>query len=237
MSRTHPSAFDPLAALRDTLPTSRPQLSDLHHTVTILRNEPDRLQASLSFLQNHRDALSDVAAKSYTHSNGFAKIVLHDDGNYGIRLHVWHRRTGRWMRDTHPHGHRWEFASWIVVGALRETIFTEADQDHGIPYERCNYNRLPSGAGSLELSGPATLRIIGHNERRAGTVYQRSRNVVHTAAPVGRDDLVASLVLQGPRSFKPTPVYLTPGETPRYHEEELAIDQLVALLREVAAAM
>ena len=228
MSRTSPLAPDPLAALHDTLPRSRPHLPDLHRTATILRDEPDRLRTSLSFLQSSGDVLSQVAERSYTHPNGFAKIVLHGDEYYGIRLHVWHREAGRWMSDTNPHGHRWEFASWIVAGELRETIFAEADGDSGIRHDRCTYNRDRAGAGILEPDGRATLHIIGRNRRPAGTVYQRDRNVVHTVTPAGYADLVASLVLQGPRSFRPTPVYLPRGETP---------EQLGALLGEVAAAV
>ena len=42
----------------------------------ILRDEPDRLRTSLSFLQDSGDVLAEVAERSYSHPNGFAKIVL-----------------------------------------------------------------------------------------------------------------------------------------------------------------
>ena len=141
------------------------------------------------------------------------------------------------MSDTNPHGHRWEFASWIVAGELRETIFAEAVHHSAVRHDRCTYKRDPSGTGILEPDGRATLRIIGRNNRPAGTVYQRDRNIVHTVTPAGHDDLVASLVLQGPRSFSPTPVYLAPGEAPEHREDRISLDELAALLGEVAAAV
>ena len=47
----------------------------------ILRDEPDRLRTSLSFLRGSGDAMAEVAERSYSHPNGFVKIVLHGDGN------------------------------------------------------------------------------------------------------------------------------------------------------------
>ena len=77
----------------------------------------------------------------------------------------------------------------------------------------------------------------GRTTAPAGTVYHRDRNVVHTVTPAGHNDLVASLVLQGPRSFSPTPVYLPPGEAPEHREDRISLDELAALLGEVAAAV
>jgi hypothetical protein len=200
----------------------------------MLRHRPDLVRSSLAFVQHSDQALTEVAERSYLHPNGFAKIVLKVGGGYGIRLHVWHRQGGHWISDANPHGHRWEFASWIVVGALHETTFAELT--HGKTHLRCDYDRDGCAVGFLTPTGTAGLRVVDRIDRRLGTVYRRSRNVVHTVTPMGRD-LVASIVLQGPQAFEPTPVYLELGQDTEHREEQLQPDQLHDLVAEVAAAI
>ena len=232
MTRHRQHALDHLADLHGELQRNRAQLSDLHRTAMALRNDPDVLRRSLISLDDN-DVLV-VARRSYSHPNGFAKIVLHIGGGYGIRLHVWHPKAGLWISDAHPHGHRWEFASWIVAGGLSEITFTEAAEGEE-RYHRCEYRRDHEGEGILTADRPARLRVLRQTVRRAGAVYVCSRTRVHTVTPTGRD-LVASLVLQGPRSFEPTPVYLQPGEEPVHEEQQLSPDELRKLLAEVVAA-
>jgi hypothetical protein len=232
VTRDHQHAPDPLADLHGELQRSHARLSDLHRTARALRDNPELLRRSLVSLDDE-DALVEVARRSYSHPNGFAKIVLHVGDGYGIRLHVWHRKAGRWISDAHPHGHRWEFASWIVAGGLSEVTFTESTD--GAERLRCEYRRDRRGEGILTADRPARLQMLKLTVRTAGTVYVCSRTRVHTVTPTGRD-LVASLVLQGPRSFEPTPVYLYPGEQPVHEEQELSPDELRKLLAEVVAA-
>jgi hypothetical protein len=231
--RQRQHAPDPLVDLHGELQQSRARLSDLHRKATALRDEPDLLRRSLITLLDSDSALSEVAERSYSHPNGFAKIVLFVGGGYGIRLHVWHRKAGRWVSDSHPHGHRWEFASWIVIGGLHETTFTEAEE--GDEHFRCEYRRNSIGEGVLRPARSAALRVVGKTVRLAGTVYECSRTRVHTVTPAGQD-LVASLVLQGPRSFDPTPVYLQPGEAPVHDERRLSPAELRKVLAEVVVA-
>jgi hypothetical protein len=192
------------------------------------------LAQSLRLLRLDDEALAQVAARSYGHPNGFAKIVLHIGGGYGIRLHIWHRRGGRWLSDTKPHGHRWEFASWIVTGTLRERTYAETAR--GRIYRRYEYRRDRNGVGQLTAAGASRLRVLGHSDRTAGVVYQCSRTVVHTVSPMGRD-LVASLVLQGPRSFRPTPVYQQLGLCADDEEQRLCPGQLLELMADVAVVL
>jgi hypothetical protein len=225
---------DPLADLHCALRRGATRLHDLYRTARALRDDPERLRLSLAYLRGSDEALAEVAGRSYTHPNGFAKIVLQVGGGYGIRLHVWHKQQGQRISDANPHGHRWEFASWVVTGALRETVYTEVAR--GDVHRRCDYDRSLDGVGFLTPNGSAALRIVDQIDRTAGSVYQRSRTVVHTVTPIG-PDLVASLVLQGPQSFEPTPVYLQPDQDTRHDEKQLEPGQLRDLLAEVAVAI
>ncbi|MFH0342048.1 MAG: hypothetical protein ACHBNF_07920 [Chromatiales bacterium] len=49
------------------------------------------IQALLEQILSSRERLQEVAQRSYRHPNGFARIVLWKDGDFGakVRLHVW----------------------------------------------------------------------------------------------------------------------------------------------------
>lgn len=209
-------------------------ITALQTTAEGWRDDPFPVRDALRNLVNNAAALEGIARRSSVHANGFAKIVLLKGKRSSIRLHVWHRSNGRWVPDTMPHGHRWEFASWILTGELRETTFREAAG--GVRYERLAYRRLPNGRYALDPDGDAPLRPDRSYIRTAGTVYTRDRSVLHTATPHGHG-LVAALVLQGPRRFDPTPVYRRPGVPHDHREWRVSADKVQELVSEVEAAI
>ncbi len=161
--------------------SSRPNLAHLKLTAEALRDDPDQLHTSLTALLRDGARLADVAARSYVHPNGFAKVVMHVGGGYGIRLHVWRREHRTRADDANPHGHRGEFASWVVAGTLHETTFIEASDSER--YDRSNYGRHVNGMPYLHVAGTASLRRLEEIDRVAGTVYARSRSVLHYQRP------------------------------------------------------
>lgn len=65
-----------------------------------------------------------VAARSYRHALGFDKVILVSLIPYGqLRLHIWWPDVPRQLE--HVHNHRFSFSSAIVVGRLRNMIFSE----------------------------------------------------------------------------------------------------------------
>ncbi|MGI8815802.1 MAG: hypothetical protein ACR2G2_11170 [Pseudonocardia sp.] len=229
-------ADDPIRAVHADLGRSRLDPKDLELTAQDVRNNPDQLSRSFRTLLRNDERLKRVAARSTFHPNGFAKVVLHTGGDCGVRLHVWHwhrqHRAGTLSPD--PHGHRWEFASWIITGALRETPFDRVTD--GEPFVRCEYGRRADGSAYLHPRRTEMLAPGKPIDRLAGTVYACASSVLHTAEPVG-GGLVASLVFQGRRSRGATPVYLRPGEPRLQREQTLSVDELRALLAEVAAVV
>lgn len=234
MTQPPPSApaRDPLATLPDHFSRRRADLPALRRKAEELRDQPEILRSSLEHLCRDADALREVANRSYTHPNKFTKIVLFGGDDYGVRLHVWHPEPPDYGLDTDPHGHRWEFASWIVVGALREEIFTEDDE--GTWHRRFAYCRR-AGRPDLHWTGEARLRKVDQIDRRAGDVYGRARSVVHTASPAVHD-LVASLVIQGPTAFNPTHVY-QPQPRAEHAETPLTPAEVRAVLDDVVGVL
>jgi hypothetical protein len=229
-----PSALarDPVSALPRRFARSGARLAELRRTAEDLRDDPDVLWSSLLHLGQDGDALAEVASRSYAHPNGFIKIVLHLGDDYGVRLHVWYPQPPDWGADIDPHGHRWEFASWVVTGALHEETFVEADG--GQWHDRFDYSRH-DGTPNLLWTGTSRLCRVDHVERATGDVYARARSVIHTASP-GVRRLVATLVLQGPTSFEPTPVF-QPDHRLAHEETRLRPDELRTVLHDVAAVL
>lgn len=185
---------------------------------------------TLTMLLGSSARLDAVAADSYVHANGFTKVVLRS----GVRLHIWetgHRRHGQ---ESDPHGHRWDFASWVIAGTLRETVF-RSGSSHGQRFTLREYSR-EAGRTVLRSRGEARLEARETKQWGSGSVYKRSRSELHMVEAAG-EALVASLVLQGIRVQRSAPVYLLNGTDRAHGEHPLGRDVLTALLAEVLAAM
>lgn len=178
-----------------------------------VRDKPKLVRSRLAFLRSHQERLAEVASRAYWHSNGFAKIKLLEGRGFTVRLHVWPAGTGR--GEVNPHGHRWEFASWILTGnGMTEAYYepAEADDVDATRYIRCDYG-LPGGPGPLRPRGTQLLRVRELMQRPAGTVYTCALENLHTVAPIG-DGLVATVVLQGPARIPSAPVFVRADRGP-----------------------
>lgn len=230
MNRTSTFAptYSPLEWPLAPLSKPRTDLADIRRATEAIRDHPAVLRSSLNALPHDPRALAAIAARSEVHANGFAKIVLAQGQNWSLRLHVWTRCTRPESGDVDPHGHRWSFASWIITGTLRETMFDVVR--HGRPFHRYDYHE----DGALRKTGTARLAKVDEVHRVAGTVYQREGSELHTAAPC--DDLVATLVLRG-ESVETTEVFRTPGKSGEEGDRPLAVDDLRALLKKIVEVL
>lgn len=170
--------------------------------------------------------LDDVTARSYLHPNGFMKIPLTDpttdpDG-MTLRLHVWPARSpahhpealrqpGR-DGDRNPHNHRFDFASAVLLGRMRDVHYDEVPlpQANSPRHVRHEYGGTNT-RGALTAGPLTTLQAAVVYERRTGDRYTLARDVVHTVHPQG-DQVLVTLVMQGPFITDTAIVYGTPGE-------------------------
>ncbi len=170
----------------------------------------DHLLADPAALARRLGALADpahaaaVAARSYWHHNGFAKLVLGAESGHVLRLHVW--PAGSPGDGGNPHGHCWRFASAVLLGALLDVRYAEAAT--GAPHARRRY----AAAGALAAgSVPVRLRATGRRVRRAGERYAVDLAAVHVARPPTGATPTVTLVVQGPAAVATTVVYVAPG--------------------------
>lgn len=213
-------------------------LSGLIVVAQRLRARPELIDSLLGAFCSHPDRLDKLAQASIWHENGFAKIRLLARHSFSLRLHIWPASTTR-SGDTNPHGHRWDFASWVAVGeGLKETSFTEShigEADAEL-HVRCEYGAA-NQPDFLQPLGPAWL-LQQPNEvhHTAGTVYPCPAGILHKVTPVG-DQLVATLVLRGPKITGTAPVFVHPERPPDPPPRSISTDELSDLLVKFQEAM
>lgn len=207
--RTFPAATFP-AAVADALGGTDPGPADLERALRAVVAAPGPCLRWLDDLSRDATAIAGIAARSYWHPNGFAKLILHPGPGLRIRLHVWPAVDaavpGVRLGESNPHSHRWEFASTVLAGGGLDMVEYAETGTGGMPYNRFRYGADPADRAALVSDGLVRLRVVGRPSARPGQVYSCDTAVVHTVAPVGTG-LTATLVFQGPQRTSSTVVY------------------------------
>src|SRR5262249_25130584 len=112
--------------------TSAPSEMSLAGDVTPLLNILDALTGDRPALATwlRRFATSElatrIAARSYSHPNGFANVGLDVDATHQVGLHLWPAGEHR-LGESNPHGHRWNFVSTVLCGeGLADTHYVKS---------------------------------------------------------------------------------------------------------------
>lgn len=209
-------------------------LDDLRQAAEqLLKANPDLVLDRLRYIRGHSGHLEHVAQQSYWHANGFAKVRVIRGRTSCLRLHVWIPGENR-VGDVDPHGHRWEFASWIAAGeGVAENYFRVADdvEGTGTEYTHYSYERGPGGV-ELDDRGMARLQHVARRTHKAGEVYDCSLRTLHTVAPLG-SGLVATVVLQGPVVTDRTSVFRRDGRPRADLERKMSAQELGRLFEQV----
>lgn len=153
-------------------------------------------------------ALTRIAAASYSHPNGFRKLVL-EERRDGTKLRVHHWPASGPSRTSNVHNHRWSFASAIMVGALRSTWLTVSR--NGDRMQR--YTFEPAAAGeehNLSPSGSDGLAVTHLAEFSSGSSYVVNADQLHRIEALPG---TISLMLSGPAERRWTHVYRPPAAT------------------------
>jgi hypothetical protein len=219
---------DLVAAVEDAL-RGASELINLHAAADKLRSRPDRILAKIRFIREDADLLEALAARSLRHSNGFTKVKLIAKDEYSVRLHLWPASTAD-RGETNPHGHRWEFASWVVCGeGMVERTYVGSDpcDPSAHAYDLYEFGMSPGGGRTLTPRHGAWLTGLEPVARRAGEIYVCPEDIIHTAAPAGQD-FVATIVVQGNERKRTAPVYAPFRRCPKTRDEKVTVEQLRA---------
>lgn len=185
------------------------------------------LSEHLRLLLADSEALSRVASQSYQHDNDFMKVVLAKTAfSASVRLHVWKRSSYK----GNIHNHRWQFASRVLCGSVREELFTT---EAGLGYSLYTYKRIEPSKYSLEFVQEVTAVRTALREWHKGQTYVRSPRRLHRVI-VPETSFTTTLVVCQPAVRRVTDVV---SEDPRLQgtrtvEEGISVGTLVHLLHQ-----
>jgi hypothetical protein len=192
-------------------------------------------------------AMRRIAADSYYHPNGFAKIQLVNSGDWGpkLRLHVWCADLGCSTHGSEDiHDHFWDFSSAVVAGKLlAETYICEAAPAKGT--ERLQHYELVRGVGGrhgLRRVGAASLKRISSRHFTAGQIHGLRAKALHRIEPLD-NKVTATLVLQGPHQPIVNRVFRRAGSARRGAQGDIhplstfELRQLLDLAREAGPCL
>lgn len=212
-----------IAELAETVGTAGSDLDGLGRAARVIALDDEALRALLRSIASDPRRAAGVAAASYWHPNGFAKLVLHShhDPEFHVRLHVWpDGGPDRSMFDTaNIHNHRWRFASVVLAGGLHVEYFEETrefdvDEEKVLPCTRYSYALAPGAPfGRLQAEGTATLLSVGGNSYGWPERHYGDDKELHIVTPfVG--EFTATLLVQGPVRTDHALVYQPLGRRP-----------------------
>jgi hypothetical protein len=190
--------------------------NDLRNLARLVQERGTIFRARLGELTYDGRLAADVAARSYWHSNGFAKLVLHvDDANGArLRLHVWPEASRPRTGYQNVHNHRWPFVAAVLCGAVRVQLFEEvvaSTEDAPYPYVKYVYDAgAPMLVAPFSTVGRCALRDLGDAVYKAGEAHSCSTVELHTVA-AEVPGITATLVIQGPAQRRSALVYQQAG--------------------------
>lgn len=143
-----------------------------------------------------------IQRDSYTHNNGFHKIVLwHSAAGHKVRLHYYDSAC---TRHEDVHDHRWSFASAIVHGTLcQDHLIYEEDDDNNqadqpvqlrhsdllnSAMHRYTYNAdKQSGEFQVIYHGPVAVRVHSRVTHTRGQSYKMDTVTLHRITDVAKN--------------------------------------------------
>lgn len=211
-------------------------VSQLLAAVELVRDDPCALGCWLAGVARDATTAAAVAARSYWHPNGFAKLVLHTSTKpeFKLRMHIWLDSAGSRRGETNPHSHRWDFASTVIAGQGILVPEYREDAESGAPFTRYRYGADPAYPARLIAEGGVHLVETRSPQILRGEVYACDTEVIHTLEPLGQD-LTATVVVQGPHRTSVTAVFCAPCESEDQPNRSLSVMELQELLSAVVA--
>ena len=164
-----------------------------------------------SFIQNlaqNRTILDQIASKSYRHDNNFDKLVLvtSKEPEYRLRLHIWWpENSGYSIQPELIHNHRWNFSSFIILGAM--TFETFQVTTHGSPHFKYVYiPPVDTKSYQMKHNGTEFLSSILQVNMTPGCKYAFESIGLHRVTNQGEVPVV-SLMIRGASTQKDALVY------------------------------
>lgn len=191
----------------------------------------------LNYLKNlsEQDKIN-IQQKSYTHPNGFIKIILrkNDDGSY-FRLHYWINN----YEDVNFHNHGWNFKSKIINGVLKNMNYSK------------HLLNMSNEINSNETYFEYVLNLTGNNNKinadnskdkyiliketeeiyDKNCTYYQEANIIHKAVSLSNDTI--TIIKQEPLSRTQCEVYSLNKIDINTHYDYISLDELNKIIDHV----
>lgn len=177
------------------------EIENKEQATTYIESYYKDIKNHLRTLLKDEEALNKIAQKSYNHPNHFAKLILNDDKEKGIklRLHIWGNpltsQSAKLFSEVH--NHRWSFVSIPLLGTFKELRFKEIEEGTTLEkvYSVYKYECYPRNESSQEIKGGTEVTLLQNEEyiRSAGELYFCDAGAVHHYEPITYP--AASLIL------------------------------------------
>ena len=169
-----------------------------------------RLSETLVAILGSRSRLDAVAARSYWHPNGFAKVVLDRRRRSGeVRLHIWPRHP----HDEDIHGHAWKYESIVLAGELTEAAYRESESGEDDAMWRHSYRRVGAQQFAFGAARAVHLTAVGvPSVHVVGDLSRRKHDHIHRF--FASKTPAATLLRVGPSLSPTSSVYRRTAEPP-----------------------
>ena len=121
-----------------------------------------------------------VAARSYWHPNGYAKLVLADSPQGQTRLHIW-TETGD---GGDIHDHAWDYQSTVLAGKFDDFRYKETLWDRDVASWRHSYKRIGDRRWAQAEPVPTWLRCTGGGSLASGDQATGKPGTIHRFSAV-----------------------------------------------------
>lgn len=150
----------------------------------------------IGYLENiiaNRALFATVLSGSYTHDNGFDKIVLFSNDNLKIRLHIWWPNHRPFFENIH--NHRWDFCSKLLLGSYENEVYVR--DPRGIEYYGYEYHPINNSKHySLNCEGKEILSLKDCRVYNGGDYLCLEHNILHKINSIR--EITTSLFVSGP---------------------------------------
>ncbi len=152
-----------------------------------LHTNPSAITSLIEHICDSSRALSEIAARSFWHRAGFAKINLLDDyhSTPNIRLHIW-TENSKMPELNGVHIHPWHLWSTVIEGSLKFRIYRRSEVA-GDEYAERILNAIEHKGFQEQPNGKSKLITTFDATMTAGTSYFFLAGDIHDAAPGSSD--------------------------------------------------
>jgi len=221
----------------------RKQETGVRRAAAAIRSDLGSVAELLASISSGQQLAADVSRRSYWHSNGFAKLVVHvnDEPGFRLRLHVWPADDRHRSGYENVHSHRWPFGSIVLAGVITVEEYHEIDDLDVLGVLECSrfvYEAAaPGRVGALRMEGKRALRRLGARLYMAGNVHFCDTQMLHRVARAS-SGTAATLMVAGAATGDDALAYQDVAREP-LADTDVAIgpDEVQELAGEALAAM